>query len=75
MHKKWRARQRTELAGPYETPQKRSNHLRRERRIVQQAVARAQPSLGNDALQLIGDRRISLGTMGLWKNAHNLWIL
>ncbi len=50
-----RARQRTESAGPFEMPQERSNRLCQERGTVQQAIARAQPSFGNDALQLFGD--------------------
>jgi hypothetical protein len=54
-----RARQRTKSAGPSETLQERSNHLHRERRTVQQAEARAQPSFGNDALQLFGDEDAS----------------
>jgi hypothetical protein len=33
-------------------PQERSNRLCRERRILQQVAACAQPSFGNDALQL-----------------------
>jgi len=52
LQRKRRARQRTELAKPFETPQEQSNRLRREQRIVQQAIKRAQPSLGNDTLQL-----------------------
>jgi hypothetical protein len=50
-----RARQRTKLVGPSKMLQERSNHLCRERQTVQQAAARAQPSLSNDALQLFGD--------------------
>jgi hypothetical protein len=49
------ATQRTELAGPFKMPQERNNHLCREWQTVQQATTRAQPSLGNDALQLFGD--------------------
>jgi hypothetical protein len=50
LQREWLARQRTELAEPSKTPQERNNHLRRERRTIQQAITRAQPSLGNDAL-------------------------
>ncbi len=57
-----RARKRTKLVGPSETLQERSNHLCRERRTVQQATTRAQPSLGNDALQLFGDDDVSAST-------------
>jgi hypothetical protein len=49
------ANQRTELAGPFETPQEQNTCLCREWLTVQQVVARAQPSLGNDALQLFGN--------------------
>jgi len=59
-----RARQRIELAGPFETPQERSNCLCREQRTVQQIAPCAQPSLGNDALQLFGDKDAS--TLGRW---------
>ncbi len=45
-----RAKQRIESAGPSKTPQERSNRLCRERQTVQQAIARAQPSLINDTL-------------------------
>jgi hypothetical protein len=50
------ARQCTKSIGPSETPQNRSNHLCRKQRTVQQVVARAQPSLSNDALQLFRDK-------------------
>jgi hypothetical protein len=58
------ARQHTKSAGPSEMLQERSNHLCRERRTIQQAVARAQPFFGNDALQLFGDEDAS--TPGRW---------
>ncbi len=48
-----------ESTGPSETPQEQSNHLRQERQTVQQAAARAQPSLGNEALQLFVDENAS----------------
>ncbi len=51
LQRKRHAMQHTESTGPFELPQERSNHLHRERRIVQQATTCAQPSLGNDALQ------------------------
>ncbi len=57
--REWRARQRIELVRPSEMPQERSNRLCRERRTIQQAAARAQPSLSNDALQLFGDEDVS----------------
>jgi hypothetical protein len=47
-----RARQRIESTMPSETPQERSNHLHREQQTVKQITTCAQPSLGNDALQL-----------------------
>ncbi len=53
--RKRHAKQRTELAEPSEMPQERSNRLCWERRTVQQVASHAQPSLGNDALQLFGD--------------------
>jgi len=43
-------------------PQVRNNRLCREQRTVQQATARAQPFLGNDALQLFGDDDVSAST-------------
>jgi hypothetical protein len=43
-------------------PQERNNRLCREQRTVQQATTRAQPSLGNDALQLFGDDDVSAST-------------
>jgi hypothetical protein len=49
------AKQRTKSAGPFETLQERSNHLCQERRTIQQTSAHAQPSFGNDTLQLFGD--------------------
>ncbi len=57
VQREWRVRsllreQRRESAGSSEMPQERSNCLRREWRIVQQVITRAQPSFGNDALQL-----------------------
>ncbi len=57
--RKRHARQRIKSSGPSEMPQERSNCLCQERQIVQQTVARAQPSLGNDALQLFGDKDAS----------------
>jgi len=59
LQKERRARQRAKLAGPSETLQERSNRLCGEWRNVQQATACAQPSLGNDALQLFGDENAS----------------
>ncbi len=59
LQKERHARQHTELAEPSETPQERSSRLCRERRTVQQATACAQPSLGNDALQLFRDEDAS----------------
>jgi hypothetical protein len=53
-----RAKQRIELARPFETPQEQNNRLCRERRTVQQATARAQHFLGNDALQLFGNEDV-----------------
>ncbi len=43
---------------PFETPQERSNCLRRERRTIQQVAARAQPFLSNDALQLFAESTV-----------------
>jgi hypothetical protein len=48
-----------ESVGPSETPQERSNRLRRKRQTIQQATARAQPSLSNYALQLFIDEDAS----------------
>jgi len=48
-----------ELTKPSKTPQERSNYLCRKRRTIQQVVARAQPSIGNDALQLFVDKDAS----------------
>jgi len=45
-----RARQHIKSARPFEMPQERNNCLCQEQRTVQQAIARAQPSLGNDTL-------------------------
>ncbi len=59
LQREWRVRQCTKSAGPSETLQERSNHLCRERRTIQQATTRAQPSLSNDALQLFGDEDAS----------------
>ncbi len=47
-----------ESVGPSQMPQGRNNRPRRERRTVRQA-ARAQPSLGNDALQLFTNEDVS----------------
>jgi hypothetical protein len=44
--------------------QERSNHLCRKWRTVQQAAARAQPSFGNDALQLL--RNEDASAPGRW---------
>ncbi len=49
---------------PSKTSQERSNRLCQEQRTIQQAASRAQPSLGNDALQLFGDENAS--TLGRW---------
>jgi hypothetical protein len=59
LQRKQRAKQCTKSTEPSETSQERSNRLCREQRTVQQAAARAQPSLGNDALQLFGDEDAS----------------
>jgi len=56
LQREQRAKQRTKLVRPFEMPQERNNCLCRERRTVRQAAARAQPSLGNDTLQLFGDK-------------------
>ncbi len=55
LQKEQRAKERTKSVGASETPQERSNRLRQERQIVQQATTRAQPSLGNDTLQLFAE--------------------
>ncbi len=52
LQREWRAKQRTKSARPFEMLQERSNDLCRKRRTVQQVAAPAQPSFGNDALQL-----------------------
>jgi hypothetical protein len=55
LQREWRAKKSTKLAEPSETLQERSNRLCRKQRIVQQAIAHAQPSIGNDTLQLFRD--------------------
>ncbi len=59
LQRKCRAKQCTKSAEPFEMSEERSNRLCREQQIVQQAGARAQPFLGNDALQLFGDEDAS----------------
>ncbi len=59
MQREQRTRQRVKSTGPSETPQECNNRLRREQRTLQQAATHAQPSLGNDALQLFGDEDAS----------------
>jgi len=59
LRRKWHARQHLEFTGPSEMPQDRNNRLCQERKTVQQATSRAQPSLGNDALQLFEDKNAS----------------
>jgi hypothetical protein len=56
------ARQHIELVGPSKTPQERSSRMCQEWRTVQQATSCAQPSFGNDALQLFGDKDASTPT-------------
>jgi len=52
LQREWHAKQRTKSAGPFETLQERSNDLCRKRQTIQQVATPAQPSFGNDALQL-----------------------
>ncbi len=59
LQRKRRAKQCTKSTGPSETSQERNNRLCQERRTVQQVATCAQPSLGNDALQLFGDEDTS----------------
>jgi hypothetical protein len=59
LQRKRRAKQRTKSTKPSEMSQERSNCLCREQRTIQQVTARAQPFLGNDALQLFGDEDAS----------------
>jgi len=48
-----------ESVGPFEMSQKWNNRLHWKQQIVQQATTRAQPYLGNDALQLFGNKDAS----------------
>jgi len=58
------AKQCIKSTKPSETSKERSNRVCQEQQTVQQATACAQPSLGNDALQLFRDEDAS--ALGRW---------